>query len=56
MTFNSDKIDLLSVVIIKLQDKIKAKQFMNRDPLFFHLMLKQGITWFILATGTQETV
>ena len=29
---------------------------MNREPLLFHLMLKQGITWFTLATGTQETM
>ena len=29
---------------------------MNREPLIFHLMLKQGITWFALAAGMQETV
>ena len=29
---------------------------MNREPLLFHLILKQGITWFALATETQETV
>ena len=29
---------------------------MNREPLLFHLMLKQGITWFTLAAETQETV
>ena len=48
--------DTVTVVIIKLQDKIKVRQFMKREPLFFHLMIKQGITWFTLATGTQETV
>ena len=26
------------------------------EPLLFHLMLKQGITWFTLTTETQETV
>ena len=26
----------------------------NREPLLFHLMLKQGITWFTLAPGTEE--
>ena len=56
VTFNSDKIDLPRVIIIKLQNKIKVRQLMNREPLLFHLMLKQGITWFTLATGTQETV
>ena len=29
---------------------------MDSEPLLFHLMLKQGITWFTLATETQETM
>ena len=29
---------------------------MKREPLLFHLMLKQGMTWFTLVAGTQETV
>ena len=50
------KIDLPRVVIIKPHDKFKVRQLMNREPLLFHLMLKQGVTWFTLAAGTQETV
>ena len=46
VTFNGNKIDLPKVVIIKLQDKIKVRRLMTRVPLLFHLMLKQGITWF----------
>ena len=56
MAFNGNKIDLPKVVVIKLQDKIKVRRLMNREPLLFHLMLKQGITWLTLATETQETV
>ena len=56
VTFNGDKIDLPRVVIIKLPDKIKVRQLKNGEPLLFHLMLKQGITWFTLAPGTQETM
>ena len=56
VTFNGNKIDLPKVVIINLQDKIKVRRSMNREPLLFHLMLKQGITWLTLATETQETV
>ena len=56
VTFNGNQIDLPKVVIIKLQDKIKVRRLMNREPLLFHLMLKQGITLFTLATETQETV
>ena len=56
VTFNGNKIDLPRVVVIKLQDKIKVRQLMNREPLLFQLMLKQEMMWFTLATGTQETV
>ena len=53
VTFNGDKIDLPRAVNIKLQDKLI--ELMNKEPSLFHLMLKQGITWFTLAAGTQET-
>ena len=43
VTFNGNKIDLPRVVIIKFQDKFKVRRLMNREPLLFHLMLKQGI-------------
>ena len=56
VTFNANKIDLPKVVIIKLQEKIKVRRLMNREPLLFHLMLKQGMMWFTLATETQETM
>ena len=56
VTFNGNKIDLPRVVIIKLQDKFKIRQLMNRELLLFHLMLKHGITWFTLAVDMQKTV
>ena len=56
MTFNDNKINLPTVVVIKLCDKIKVRRLMNREPLLFHVMLKQGIMWFTLATETPETV
>ena len=56
VTFTDNKINLPKVVTIKLQDKIKVRCLMKREPLLFHLMLKQGIMWFALAAGTQETV
>ena len=27
---------------------------MNREPLIFHVMIRQGITWFNLETEIQE--
>ena len=56
VTFNDNKINLPRVVTNKIQDKIKIRCLMKKDPLFFHLMLKQGIMWFTLAAGIQETV
>ena len=56
VTFNDNKINLPRVVTIKLQDKIKVRHLMKKEPLLFHLMLKQGIMWFTLAIGMQETV
>ena len=56
MHFNGNKIGLPRIFVIKLQDKIKVRRLINREPLLFHLMLKQGITWFTLATETQENV
>ena len=44
VTFNDKRIDLPKTDVIKLQDKIKVRRLMNREPLLFHLMLKQGIT------------
>ena len=56
VTFKGNKINLPRVLTIKLQDKIKVRHLMNRQLLLFHIMLKQGITWYTLVAGTQETV
>ena len=50
------KVKLPGLVMIKLKDKFKIRHIMKNKPLLFHIMLKQGITWFILAFNTQETV
>ena len=42
VTFNDNKINLPRDVTVKLQDKIKVRHLMKREPLLFHLMLKQG--------------
>ena len=56
VTFKEDKINMPSVITTKLKDKSKIRQLIKREPLLFHLMLKQGIMWFTLAAGTKETV
>ena len=54
MTFNENKIILPRIVMIKLKDKIKIRCMIKREPLLFHVMLKQGITWFRLASNNQK--
>ena len=56
VTFNDNKVNLPRVVTIILQDKIKVRCLMKREPLLFCLMLKQWITWYTLVPGMQETV
>ena len=48
--FNDNKVNLPRIVIIRLFDKIKVRRLMDREPLLFHMMIKQGITWFTLET------
>ena len=53
--FNDNKINLPKIVTIKMQDKIRVRRLMNREPLNLHVMIIQGITWYNLETET-ETV
>ena len=56
VTCNENKINLPRVITIKLQDKIKVRCLMKKEPLLFHLMLKQGITWYTFATDTRDCI
>ena len=56
VTFNDNKIELPQIVAIKIWDKIKVRRLMNREPLDFHVMIRQGITWFNLKAEIQEVV
>ena len=53
VTFNGNKVNLPRFVMIKLRDKFKITHIMKKEPLLFHIMLRQGITWFTLASSTQ---
>ena len=55
LTLNSNKIDLPKIITIKMQDKIRVRRMINQEPLIFHMMIKQGITWYNLETE-KETV
>ena len=56
VTFNNNKIELPKIVAIKVWDKIKVRRLMNRQPLNFHMMIRQGITWFNLEAEIPEVV
>ena len=50
VTFNDNKIELPKIIAIKIWDKIKVRKLMNREPIIFHMMIRQGIMWFNLET------
>ena len=56
VTFNDNKIELPKIVAIKIWDKIKVRRLMNREPLNFYVMIRQGITWFNLEAEIPEVV
>ena len=55
LVFNGQVINLLKSVTIKYQDKFKVRHMMESQPLPFHLMLKQGFNWFLLASKDSQT-
>ena len=56
VTFNDSKINLPRIVVVRLHDKIKVRTLLSRETLLFHVMIKQGITWFTLETEIPEIV
>ena len=50
ITFNDNKINLPKIFAIKMQDKIRVRRLMNREPLNLYIMIRQGTTWYNLET------
>ena len=46
MMINGNPIPLATTLIIPIRDKFRARKLLRRQSLFFHVMLKQGKTWF----------
>ena len=51
VALNGNKINLSTSVTIRFKDKFKIRCIVKRKPLLFHIMLKQGMTWFTLASN-----
>ena len=56
VTFNDNKIELPRIIAIRIWDKIKVRRLMSREPLIFHIMIRQEITSFNLEAKTPEIV
>ena len=50
LSFNSNEIKLPQLVTIKMQEKIKVRRMMSRETQNFHIMVKQGMTWYNLES------
>ena len=48
MTSNGNEKNLPSSVVIPFRDKFRARKLLRKQPLLFHMMLKQEKTWFTL--------
>ena len=51
MTLNGNKINLPTSVTIRFKDKLKIRCIVKRESFLFHIMLKQSMTWFTLASN-----
>ena len=57
ITLNGNGINLPKSVTRKFRDKFKIRHTVKREPLLFHIMLKQGLTCFNFASNNpQEAV
>ena len=54
ITFNGKVINLPKSIMIKLWDKFKVRYMMESQLILFHLMLKQGFSWFTLTSKDVE--
>ena len=50
LSFNGSEIDLLKIITIKMQDKIRVRRMINKETQNICIMIKQGITWYNLET------
>ena len=56
MTLNGNVENLSTSVIIPLRDIYKVRRIIKWGLLFFHILLKEGMTWFPLVTKDSSKV
>ena len=50
LSHNSNEIEIPQIITIKMQDKIRVRRIISKETQNFHIMIKQGITWYNLET------
>ena len=50
LVFNSNEINLPKLITIKIKNKIRVRRMMSREMQNFHIMVKQGMTWYNLES------
>ena len=54
MTLNGNNINLPSSVVIPLRETFRMRKLLRRQLWYFHVMLKQGKTWFTLEQNDRN--
>ena len=50
LLLNSNEIELPQIITIKMQNKMRVRRMIGKETQNFHIMIKQGITWYNLET------
>ena len=50
LVFNSNEMNLPKLIMIKIKDKVRVRRMMSREMQNFHIMVKQGMTWYNLES------
>ena len=54
VTLNGNEVNLPTSVVILFRDKFVTRHLITKQPLFLHVMLKQGKTWFTLENDNRD--
>ena len=50
LMFNSNEINLPKLVMIEIKDNIRVRRMISKEMQNFHIMVKQGMTWYNLES------
>ena len=50
LVYNSNEINLPKLITLKIKNKTRVRRMMSREMRNFHIMVKQGMTWYNLES------